>query len=89
MSVKGSWSRVKDHQKYRDNLEKIFKWGEGKTMKVRIIADEWYPVFSICEDDYDGVDAVEITEEQHERWIRVSSEFDQVQSEMREAYNRA
>ena len=50
-------------------------------MKVRIETEEWYPVFSVSEDDRFGAEC-DVTEEKLADWKRVFDEFDAVQDEM-------
>ena len=59
---------------------------EGE-MKVRIETEEWYPVFSVREDDGFGAEC-DVTEERLAYWKRVFVEFDAVQAEMRKLSGR-
>lgn len=55
-------------------------------MKVKIDADEWYPVYSVTDDC--GTKC-EVPEETVERWKRIEKEFDVMQDEMRAAREAA
>ena len=55
-------------------------------MKVRILEDEWYPVYTLNDDFGDEVEA---DEETVERWRRAFEDFDAVQAEMRAAWRKA
>jgi hypothetical protein len=57
-------------------------------MKVRIDRDEWYPVYWIYADLYDGCETIEIDAATLERWYAVQVAFDGMQDEMRAAYKK-
>lgn len=56
-------------------------------MRVGLYKDEWYPCFGIAEGFASDVDA-EVDEDTLTRWKTVMREFDQMQREMKEAYEK-
>lgn len=52
-------------------------------MKVTIIKDEWYPVYSVLTEGSTWEPVRDVPEETVARWKRVDAEFSQVQEEMR------
>jgi hypothetical protein len=57
-------------------------------IKVVIEEDEWYPVFSIAQPNYQYGKEVEITEEQMADFAKVFSEFKRVQKILRPLYEQ-
>jgi hypothetical protein len=53
-------------------------------MKIRISAQEWYPVWKFDDDGvYPDSVTVDVPDSTVDRWKRIHDEFDKVQAEMR------
>jgi len=60
-------------------------------IKIQIVEDEWFPVYSIREGkdiDLEEHDSFSISEAKLKRWKRIEKQFCKVQSEMKAAYKK-
>lgn len=53
---------------------------------VEIIKDEWYPVFSLWEESKRSDRTVEIPDELWERWVKLESDFEDMQLLLEQYY---
>lgn len=53
---------------------------------VEVICDEWYPVFSLWQQDKPTDHSVEIPDELWERWVKIESDFEDLQLLLKQYY---
>ena len=53
---------------------------------VEVLCDEWYPVFSLWNESKPTKDSIEIPDELWERWVKLESDFEEMQLLLEQYY---
>ena len=51
-------------------------------MKVYLDEHDSFPVYDVVDEAWEGAIPVNVSKETHDRWIRITAEFEKIQDEM-------